>query len=110
MNAAFCMVLTTTNNPQTTKRLIDAILTQKLAACVQCSSIDSHYLWQGKVCNDKETLLVIKTTDANYAELERLIINLHDYETPQVIKVPFSEGAFAYLQWINQTTQADSES
>ncbi len=105
MNPPYCVVLTTTNNPKTTNRLIDAVLKQKLAACVQCIEIDSHYLWQDEVCRDKETLLVIKSTEQRYLQLQTLICELHDYDTPQVVKIPFSEGASPYLAWLKQSTQ-----
>ncbi|MDA0148489.1 divalent-cation tolerance protein CutA [Vibrio sp. LaRot3] len=102
---AYCITLTTTNSEENKQALIEQILNQQLAACIQTMPIESHYVWQGKVCNDKEWLLVIKTTQKNYQALEQVIVAHHSYEVPQVIQVPFVEGYNPYLSWLEATTR-----
>lgn len=101
----FCIALTTTNSQALTERIIDALLKERLAACIQTMSIESHYVWQEQVCRDNETLLVIKTTQSNYVEVEQKVVELHDYDTPQVVQVPIVDGFNPYLSWLEANTR-----
>ncbi len=105
MTGQYCITLTTTNDEENTKKIIDAVLSKKLAACIQTMPIQSHYLWKGEVCCDNETLLIMKSTKACYAELETMIVENHNYETPQVVQVPFAEGFNPYLTWLEENTR-----
>ncbi|EGU31939.1 periplasmic divalent cation tolerance protein cutA [Vibrio scophthalmi LMG 19158] len=67
--------------------------------------IESHYVWQDEVCIDEEWLLVMKTTQRCYQALEALIVEEHDYDTPQVVKLPFTEGFNPYLAWLDENTR-----
>ncbi|MEH0740915.1 divalent-cation tolerance protein CutA [Vibrio cholerae] len=101
----FCIALTTTNSQALTERIIDALLKERLAACIQTMPIESHYVWQEQVCRDNETLLVIKTTQSNYVEVEQKVVELHDYDTPQVVQVPIVDGFNPYLSWLEANTR-----
>lgn len=105
MDNEFCIVLTTVNNRQNGKAIIDAALSHKLAACIQTMAIESHYVWQDEVCCDDELLLIIKSRNACYQELEQLIVALHEYEVPQVVQVPFVKGYNPYLSWLESNTK-----
>ncbi|MGO1298709.1 MAG: divalent-cation tolerance protein CutA [Vibrio sp.] len=100
-----CVVLTTTDNEENTQALITSLLNQRLAACVQTLPIQSHYVWQGKVCQAHETLMVIKTQQACYGDVERLIVSLHEYDVPEIIQLPIIDGFNPYLAWIQHNTQ-----
>lgn len=105
MSGQFCIVLSTTNSESHRKEIIAQVLQRGLAACVQTMPIESHYVWKEEVCTDKETLLIMKTKKACYAELEQVIVEHHNYEVPQVVQVPFVEGFNPYLEWIEQSTR-----
>lgn len=96
------MVLTTVANTEQADKLINAVLENRLAACVQTQTIGSHYVWDGKVCNDQEVLLIIKSTNEAYARLERTIVAYHDYEVPQIVAVPIEAGYRPYLNWLKK--------
>ncbi|MDA0118464.1 divalent-cation tolerance protein CutA [Vibrio sp. T11.5] len=105
MSEQFCIALTTTNNDEIKQKIIDLILKKGLAACIQTMPVNSHYIWEGEVCCDNESLLIIKTQKACYAELEQVIVSNHNYEVPQVVQVPFNEGFNPYLTWIEESTR-----
>ncbi|MEF1289601.1 divalent-cation tolerance protein CutA [Vibrio sp. M260118] len=105
MSGQYCIVLTTVNNDENCKRIIQAVLEKGLAACIQTMPIQSHYVWQNQLCADKETLMIMKTKKACYAELEQIIAAEHDYEVPQIVQVPFVEGFNPYLAWIEENTR-----
>src|SRR5262245_44624277 len=89
-------------------RIADAVVGERLAACVNIvGPIQSVYRWEGKIARDEELLLVVKTTRARYAALEARVLSIHPYQTPEVIALPIERGAAAYLRWIDTET-ADS--
>ncbi|GAL15677.1 periplasmic divalent cation tolerance protein CutA [Vibrio astriarenae] len=104
MSSEYGMVLTTVE-PGDEQVIIDNLLNQQLAGCIQVLPIDSHYVWQGKICNDKESLLVIKTRLCLYAKVEQEIQRVHPYDVPQVVLVPFVKGFNPYLTWLSEQTQ-----
>ena len=105
MNGQYCITLTTTNSQSNCDEIIAKVLHLGLAACIQTMPIQSHYVWQGKVCCDSEILMIIKTKKTCYTALERTIVNLHCYDVPQVVQVPFTEGYNPYLTWIEENTR-----
>ncbi len=86
---------------QTLARLLVA---EELAACVQLLPIESFYRWEGKVQNEEEVLLLIKTRTALFDTAIARIKAVHPYTVPQIVGLPFSAGYPPYLDWIGQST------
>jgi periplasmic divalent cation tolerance protein len=102
------LVLTNVPDSAVAKTLAEAMVEQRLAACVNILPVvQSVYRWQGVVEQANEITLMIKTTQTRYAELERLIRHLHPYEVPEVIAIPLSAGLPSYLQWIETETSKE---
>lgn len=81
------------------------LVEQRLAACVNVhGAVRSIYRWNDAVTEETEALLVIKTTSAGYPEVERLLIEQHPYELPEIIAVPIETGYEPYLRWIKDGT------
>jgi len=102
----YCMVLTTFENKNQAKPLIEQLFAKKLAACVQFEQIESFYEWQGKVQNDPEVRALIKTKAPLYEEVKDMILRLHPYDTPQVVQVDIAKGSAQYLGWIDEVVKA----
>ncbi|MCF7483531.1 divalent-cation tolerance protein CutA [Vibrio sp. J1-1] len=100
----YCIVLSTTANEQNRDQIIKGLLEAKLAACIQTMPIESHYVWEGEICNDTEWLLVIKTRRELYELVEEKIENLHEYEVAQIVQVPIVDGFNPYLEWLREST------
>ena len=84
------------------------LVEKRLAACVSVqSACHSVYRWHGAVESADEIPLLIKTTDACYAEVEEAIRAAHPYETPEIIAVPLTDGLPDYLAWVVAETQED---
>ncbi len=82
------------------------LVESKLAACVNVlPSVQSIYRWQGEVETAQEILLLIKTTSDRFPELQRRIIHLHSYETPEIIALPVSMVSDKYLAWIQESVE-----
>ena len=85
--------------------LASALVEQRLAACVNVMPAGrSVYRWQGAVERADETLLIAKTSQARYAELETEVRRRHPYELPEIVAVHLACGLPAYLQWIHDST------
>ncbi|GMQ48809.1 divalent-cation tolerance protein CutA [Vibrio sp. 10N] len=95
-------VLTTVGSKQQADGLIKVLLESRLAACIQTQQIESHYVWDGELCQDDEVLMIIKSTNEAYSKLERAIIANHDYEVPQIVALPIEAGYRPYLNWLKQ--------
>ena len=102
------IVFVTTPNNDEAVRIADALVSERLAACVNIvAAVESIYRWEGKVARDSEALMIIKTTDERYAELERRVRQLHSYSTPEVVAIRIERGSEQYLNWLRDSTATD---
>lgn len=105
--STFCLITTTFPDEQSAKTVIQFLLEQKLAACIQMQTVQSFYMWEGEQCKSHEQLLLIKTRSALFKKIEEIILKHHLYTTPQLIQIPIEEGHKAYLNWIEEETTTD---
>ena len=99
------VILSTVSDEKAAARIARALLKNKSAACVNIiPKIRSIYSWQGKVCDEKEALLVIKTSKRKVDETIRLIKSVHPYEVPEIIAIDVSKGWPDYLRWVADST------
>jgi len=77
------------------------LVNEAVASCVQVSqAVTSVYYWQGKLCEEEEVLLWVKTTRAKLKSLKELVCKHHPYQVPELIFVPIKGGHEAYLEWL----------
>jgi len=104
MTSAHIVVMTTVSSEADASKLANALVAAKAAACVQITPIRSCYMWDGKINNDTEYLLLIKTRAALYESAAELIKQNHSYEIPEIISLPVTAGSASYLGWIDAVT------
>jgi periplasmic divalent cation tolerance protein len=105
---SFQIVLVTAPDLRTARRLAKAALAARLIACANLvPKIESHYRWQGKIEKSAEVLMVIKTTRARLAALEKLILARHPYDTPEFVVLQLAGGAKRYLAWLEEGCSPD---
>ena len=97
------VVLTTCATAEEAGKIARALVSKKLAACVNVlPSVRSIYRWKGEMEEAQETQLVIKSSrglfDAVRAEIEKL----HSYEVAEVIALPIVDGSDGYLEWLGR--------
>ncbi len=89
--------------------LAKGILESETAACVNIiPSIRSIYRWEGKVCDDEEVLLVIKTVSTGVEALKREVVSKHPYEVPEFVVLDVSGGHAPYLDWVRDSVRRDT--
>lgn len=104
------VVLMTAGSREEAVRLADILVVARLAACVQIlPEIESVYHWKGNVERAAETLLLAKTTLANFAALEAMARSLHSYETPEIIALPIVAASVPYLEWLTASVIPQSK-
>jgi len=101
------VVLCTVPDNGTAEKLARQLVEEGLAACCNIvPGLKSVYRWQGKIEQDDEQLLIIKTTAAVYDALQAQIVRLHPYETPEILSLRVDRGLQEYLMWMEQNTGA----
>ncbi|MCT7472045.1 MULTISPECIES: divalent-cation tolerance protein CutA [Aliarcobacter] len=98
------IVQTTTSNEEEAKKIAKILIQDKLAACVQLKDIESLYNWDGKLCCERETLLSIKTKKELFSKVKSKILELHSYDTPEIIELDISNISEDYLKFIKENT------
>jgi periplasmic divalent cation tolerance protein len=101
----FRVVLITCGNLKEARRIARHVVSKQLAACVniQRTPVESFYTWKGSLESAREHLLVVKTTAARLAQLEREVRRMHSYDVPEFIALPVIAGSSEYLSWLQQS-------
>jgi periplasmic divalent cation tolerance protein len=95
------VVLVAVPNAETADKLGEALVGERLAACVNIvSGMRSIYRWKGAVEKESELLCLCKTTRDGFERLRARVVELHPYELPEVVALPIELGHAAYLEWI----------
>jgi len=99
----YLQVLTTIDDERRAEEIAKTLVERRLAACVQViGPITSTYWWKNRVEGSREWILIIKSREELYDELEKMIRRLHSYEVPEIIAIPITRGSREYLKWIDE--------
>ena len=100
------VVLITAASRRECKKIAKHLIEAKLAACVNITQgIESVYRWEGKIANDKEFLMLIKTTRELFEEIKHAVAQIHSYHTPEIICLPIIDGSRNYLDWVGNSVK-----
>jgi periplasmic divalent cation tolerance protein len=104
------VVLVTCGNKEEAGKLALSLLERKLVACVNLiPAIQSWYWWEGKINQNEEALLIMKTVQANFVALEKAIRPLHSYAVPEIVALPITAGFEGYLRWVENAVCKTTE-
>jgi periplasmic divalent cation tolerance protein len=99
------IVLVTAPNATEAALICRESVQARLAACAtSLGSVHSTYWWEGKLTEDEEVLLILKTTAAKFSGLQEMIRKLHSYKVPEIIAVPVVRGLTQYIEWVQKET------
>jgi periplasmic divalent cation tolerance protein len=101
-------ILTTTGTEELALSIARALVSERLAACVNIiGPIRSVYRWRDAIEDDREYLLLIKTRATNYMKVESRVRELHSYEVPEVLSMTVDRGSPPYIKWLLESTGAE---
>lgn len=101
MTEQVIIALSTCPDEAAARRIAEALVSERLATCVnRVTGMTSTYFWDGRLQDDAEILLIIKTTAARLAGLEARLKVLHPYELPELVALAVAGGNEQYLQWV----------
>ena len=101
----FVVVLTTFPVDRDVDQFAQALVDERLAACVNIlPPMRSIYTWKGKIETSEERQILIKTSSSRIRDLELRVKALHPYEVPEFVVIPIVEGSHDYLSWISENT------
>ncbi len=101
----YIQVVTTTETRDEAQAIATALVTDRLAACVQIlGPVTSTFRWQGAVQTSDEWLCMAKTRQSLYDQVQQAIRRLHTYGTPEIIATAIVEGSPSYLDWLSSET------
>ena len=99
------VVLTTIANEAEAVTLIKELLDRRLIACgTVTAGARSIYRWEGKIADEQEAVVLLKTRSGCVEGLRRAFAELHPYKVPELLAIPVTGGLERYLGWINSET------
>jgi periplasmic divalent cation tolerance protein len=105
MKNGILIVFVTAATAAEAAKISEFVVKSRLAACATTFPVvHSMYWWEGKIVNDQESVVMLKTTAANFGGLQDAIRSMHSYETPEIIAVPVTHGLPQYMAWIAAET------
>jgi periplasmic divalent cation tolerance protein len=88
------------------RKIARHLVVARLAACVNITEpIESIYRWEGKLVDEKEFVMLIKSTRELFPEIKSEISKIHSYHTPEIICLPIIDGSRNYLQWVSDSVK-----
>jgi periplasmic divalent cation tolerance protein len=100
------LIMTTASSEEEARRIGNALVEKKLAACVSIvSKMESIYTWNGNTQESQELLILIKTTVAAFERVRDAIKGMHSYEVPEVLSFAIDDGNPEYLDWIGEAVK-----
>jgi periplasmic divalent cation tolerance protein len=100
------LVLITASSSQEAENIGRRLVEERLAACVNLiPQVRSLFFWEGKLSDEGEVLLVVKSRRPLFRQLVTRVQALHSYSVPEIIAVPILEGSMGYLNWVNEVTR-----
>lgn len=100
------VVLVTAASERQAVRIGRAVVRAELAACVTVvPGVRSIFRWEGKVSEEREALLIMKSRTDLFAPLSAEVRRLHSYQVPEVLAFPITHGTADYLAWLWKSTR-----
>lgn len=85
------------------KEISYQLVEKRLAACIGVLRQNVVYRWEGKITEDEEYLLIIKTIKEQFVTLQKTILEKHSYEVPEIISLEITDGYQKYLEWLTDS-------
>lgn len=103
----FVIGFITAGSKEQAEKIAKSLVEEHLVACCNIiSGVESIYHWEGKVTQDSEFLIILKTRQKLIKKVIKRVKEIHSYEVPEIIFTNLTEGYAPYLKWVSQVTKA----
>ncbi len=100
------LIYITTKNKKEAKKIGKKLVRNKLAACANIiDNMNSIYWWEGKIQDENEAVLILKTKESLVDEIIKKVKKMHSYDCPCIVSLPIEKGNKKYLNWIDKNTK-----
>jgi len=100
------LVYITAPDEKDAEMISTALVKRKIAFCTNIvPGMHSQYFWKGSLQHDKEVILIVKTFDKKFKQIEKVVKKMHCYETPCIMAIPIIKISKEYLQWAKKQSQ-----
>lgn len=91
-------------NKEEAEEVSRILLEKRLVACVNIltNPIHSLYFWHKHIEEAQEIILLAKTFDEKWGEIEKTVSKVHSYDTPGILAIPLSHVSKKYLSWMKK--------
>jgi periplasmic divalent cation tolerance protein len=97
----FIIVIMTAPNKGEAAKIVQKLLEERLIACANIlDNIHSIFWWKGKIAEEEEALVLMKSQKNLFKKLSERIMELHSYDVPEILALPIVEGSQLYLDWM----------
>jgi periplasmic divalent cation tolerance protein len=100
----FIFIYITTPTKKEARKIARHLLQKKLIGCANIFPIDSLSWWKGRIIDEKEFVLIVKTKKNNFERIKKEVEKIHSYEMPCIVKIPVSSNE-KYYKWLNKITK-----
>jgi periplasmic divalent cation tolerance protein len=98
---SYIIVFMTASTNEEAVKIVRALLEERLIACAHIMDpVSSFFWWQGKIEEEKEVLVIMKSHESLFKKLSQRVAELHSYEVPEILALPIIEGSPSYLDWM----------
>lgn len=100
----YCISITSVNDEKKAELIAKTLVENRLVACSQIFPHKSLYRWEGEICREAEFQIMSKMQSALSEQVQKVILDIHPYEIPEIIFIPIEFGFHPYLDWISKST------
>ena len=101
-NMSYIIVFMTASNREEAVKIVRTLLEERLIACGNIMDpVSSFFWWKGKIEEEKEVLVIMKSHENLFKKLSNRVTELHSYDVPEILALPIVDGSQAYLDWMN---------
>ncbi|PVX25291.1 MAG: cytochrome C biogenesis protein CcdA [Candidatus Bathyarchaeum sp.] len=104
---SYNIVIMTAPNKQEAAEIVHTLLEERLIACANIlDSVQSFFWWKGKIDEENEAMVVMKSHSSLFEKLSKRVLELHSYDTPEILALPVVNGSQSYLDWMKHSLES----
>jgi len=98
---SYIIVFMTASSREEAVKIVRTLLEERLIACANIMDpVSSFFWWQGKIEDEKEALVIMKSHETLFKKLSERVTELHSYDIPEILALPIVDGSPSYLDWM----------